>query len=598
MAAPGEILLDDLKDSHSRIMRNYHDMDAQEISEREDAAAAYAGENEKHFVDYLNDCVTASADAYRDIRKIQWDCWKTYKEKEPASFQNKAEWQSRIVVPKPYAAVQFGASAVKKAFTPDFLTITDEKSKLSELFWRKVLLNQLSKKNANLPIKFTNACIMALAIGQSMEMIPTYQSGRGLRIDLIEPWKIQRDPDAPPGDSQGGMYWIHQEWLDYFILKQGEEKGKYFDVARAKDMENEQPDNSFMTKEAIAKRKEQTFNRSEYRTMILASEFWGVVLSPTGEMLLPSATFTVAGGRVIELPKASPYKRLRWPGVSFSPMPDLLVHGGRGLLEGIITIWEAMCNLMCLHEDALKWVVNPPTEINVDGLVDPLDIDDWPGKKFLTRTTPNGNQVVRTVDRRDTTNSILANMQYHDQNFQRGTFVTDAVQGLPGYRKDITAKEAAQNLEQSMGIFGLMGGNLEDGAIDVVSAAKDVIETFAQLTDFADVMDPEVAEVLAQINQFPEMTGAFSISGVQAMMKDVEIIKTITSTLIPLSESPRYAPYIKPYNILKAVERRANLEDEDVIATSEEAQQIDLMMQQAALAENSPPGDPREGGGP
>lgn len=104
-------------------------MDPKELAEREEAAQAYLGEDEKFFVDYLADCIKTSTDAMKDIREIQDHCYRVYKENEPAVYNRKADWQSRIVIPKPFGTVQYGASAVKKAFTPKFLTVTNTKDK-------------------------------------------------------------------------------------------------------------------------------------------------------------------------------------------------------------------------------------------------------------------------------------------------------------------------------------------------------------------------------------------------------------------------------------------------------------------------------------
>jgi len=593
---PGGIKLMEELFARKQAVERRVSMDPKEAVDRETAANRYALENEKHYVDYVQDALDQSVTATREIREMQAACYNMFKEKAPAGYNQKAPWQSRVVVPKPFSTVMYGASAVKKAFTPDFLTIKDERHPEAETFWKTVLLNQTNRDHANLPQKFTDATIMALAVGKGMEIIPTYTKGAGLRYSLVDPWKVFRDPDAPSRDPQGGLFWIHQEWLDFHVLKEMEKRGQYENVDRArvvhKGGSTGNTADPFMTEEAIKRRQGQIYKQSRFRTKILTSDFRGTVLSPTGELLLPDARFTIAGGRLIEKIKQSPYQRLRWPGISWSPMPDLLNDGGRGLLEGIQTIWEAMCNMLCLHEDALKWIVNPPSEINVDGLVDPLDVDDWPGKKYLVRSQPNGNQVVRPVDRKDNTTSILANMQYHDQNFQRGSMVNDAVQGLPGYRKDITASEAAQNLEQSMGVFGLMGSNLEDGCIQLLHATQDVIETYAEVGDFNDLLPPDIQQwLLASGGEFPQLTGSYSVSGVQSLMKDQEILKTVLTVLAPLAESPIYGPYFKPYNLLRVIETRANLRDEDVIVSTDEATAIDQakkeMARQAEQAEQA-----------
>lgn len=581
-------------EQQSRAMDDGVVFDAQETREREEAAQAYAGENEQHFASYLQDCIKQSVTANEAIRETQAHCWRVYLENEPVNYARKDAWQSRIIVPKPYGTVQYGASAIKRAFTPKFLSVSNAKNKPAGDFWQKVIERQLNEQHAKFVIRFTDATTMGLAVGISMEMIPQWIPGKGLSFSLVEPWKIHRDPDASPRDPQSGLYWIHQEWLDWHVLQAAEQAGKYKNVNRVRDS-SEQPEanNPWLTPEAIAARKGMVWQRSQFRPMILTSEFWGTVLSPKGEMLLPNARFTTAAGRVIEMPSAVPYRTLRWPGIAFSPMPDLLKFNGRGLLEGILTVWESMCNLMCLHNDNLQWIVNPMTEINVDALVDPTDTETWPGKEFLVRDSANGQQSVRTVQRRSNTNDVLANMQYHDQNYQRGSFVTDAVQGLPGYRKDMTFRESAQNLDQAMGVYSLMGENIETGAIYAIQAAAEFIQQYASYLDYAEIFPAEQLQEMGiqptrdpaipnGVIGVPGVDGSFHVSGIQALMKDNEALVNIEKFIIPLSTNPRFAPYIKPYPTLRAIEIRTNLADEKIIATEEEAKQIVAQAEQAA----------------
>ncbi|MEN6421313.1 MAG: hypothetical protein ABFD76_05140 [Smithella sp.] len=562
-------------------------MDEQELREREGAAQAYAGENEQHFSSYLYDCINQSVKANEDIRETQAHCYSVYLENEPVNYKSKESWQSRIIVPKPFGTVQYGASAIKRAFTPKFLSVNNFKNEKAGKFWQKVLDFYLNEQHGKFVIRFTDATTMGLAVGQSMEMIPQWIPGSGLTFSLIEPWKIHRDPDALSRDSQSGLYWIHQEWLDWHVLKDGEKNKKYFDVDRVRQNETAQPDNPWMSQEAIARRKGMIWQRSQFRPMIQTSEFWGTVLDPKGNMLLPQARYTCAAGRVIELPKAAPYKLMRWPGISFSPLPDLLRFGGRGLLEGILSLWESMCNIMCLHQDNLQWIINPMTEINVDALVDPKDTESWPGKEYLVHESINGQQVVRDVRRRSNTNDVLANMQYHDQNYQRGSFVTDAVQGLPGYRKDMTYREASMNLDQALGVYSLMGENVESGAIDAVTAAAEFANRYMTYHDLLGIFTPEELQEygieldndpnsINKVKGLPILDGTFHISGIQALMKENEALTNIKTVYIPLckQDSP-FAKYLKPYKILKAIETRTNTTDEGIVVPEKEAQLIE-----------------------
>ncbi|MDO9566670.1 MAG: hypothetical protein Q7J15_08020 [Candidatus Desulfaltia sp.] len=553
---------------------NQATMDEQELSQREEAAGRYAGENESHFVDYCEDCRRTSVSAMINIRKIQKECWDVYNEEPPPNYANKENWQSKVIVPKPFGAVQFAMGVVRKAFAAEFLSIENERNQDVADFWEKLIKHQLNKQHGNFPIQFTDASGMAFAVGQSLEMIPVWRPGLGLRFVLVEPWKIHRDPDTSSRQAQSGMYWIHQEYLDFHVLKEAEKTGRYINVDMVKDFVSSKDSN--LTKEEIARKKNMIWQRSQFRTSVLTSEFWGMILDSKGELLLPSATYTVAGNHVISLPKKSPYRTLRWPGISFSPLPQFLRFEGRGLLQGIRSIWYWMCSLMSLHSDSLNWVVNPPKEINISALVDQDDIDDYPGKTYLVRDTISGQQVVRTVDRKNITNEVLANLNYGDQHFQEGSFVTALVQGLPGWRAEVTAREQAQNLEQAMNVFGLMGQNLEDGAIQVVNAAAETIEINAGSDALLEVFPENIVEALINPEsltgiEMPKLSGSFHISGVSAIMKDAEILKAITEMILPLMGSPSFVPYLNPYNIIKSIERRTNLQDEGIVVKEEEA---------------------------
>ncbi|MEW6385918.1 MAG: hypothetical protein AB1491_00155 [Thermodesulfobacteriota bacterium] len=599
-------------------------MDEKELAEREEAAQAYATGNEQHFVDYCQDCIDTSVQAMTKIRQEQQECWNVYNEEPPPNYAQKEPWQSQVIIPKPYGAVQFAMSIVRKAFDVQFLSIDNEQNREAAEFWEKLMGLLLSRNYADFPIQFTDACGMGFAVGQSMEMIPVWRTGKGLRYILVEPWKIHRDPDAISRQPQSGMYWVHQEWLDYWLLRKFQKDGRYRNVSEiAPGTPGSAPKSDpHMTKEAVQLRKDQAFHRSKYRTMILTSEFWGTVLDSKGELLLPNATYTVANGKVISLPKKSPYPTLRWPGMGFSPLPHLLRFDGRGLLQGIKSLWYFMCSLLCLHNDNLNWVVNPPTEIDVSALVDQEDVDDYPGKKYLTRGTVSGQQAVRTVERKSVTNEVLANENFAQQRFEEGTFITNLVRGLPGYRAEVTARESAQSLEQALTVFSLIGKNLEQGALNAIVAGAETVALNLTYDELVQLMGQDWAQKYADPSsptglRLPQLTtGAFHVSGISALMRDWEIIRNIRDIFLPCFENQIFIPYLKPYRLLRALEVRLNLKDEGIVVDEGKAAVIDAAQQGQqeqsialqALAEQAatqqavnealavPPATPAEGG--
>jgi hypothetical protein len=577
-------------------------LDPQEEAERLEAARAYFGEDESHFVRFLDDCVKMSVDAMLEIRQQQSECWDIYNEKEPPAYAFKENWQTRVVVPKPFSSVQFFLAIVRKAFDPQFLSIENEQDQEVAEFWQKLMTLQLSRSFSNFPINFTDATGMAAAVGQSMEMIPIWRPGHGIEWVLIEPWKIHRDPDSLSRRPQSGMYWIHQEWLDYYDLAAKQDRGIYRNVPEmgpGGQWGNPKGDVN-LTKEELQRRRDMLWQRSGFRTMCLVSEYWGTVLDKGGRMLLPKGTFTVAADRVIKGPTVPRHPTLRWPGTGFSPLPHLLRFDGRSLIQGIKSLWYFMCNLWALHADYLNWIVNPPTEIDITALVDQDDLDDYPGKQYLTRGSVSGQQVVRTVDRRSNTGDVLAEMNFADQRFQEGVMINYAAQGLPGYRQQVTARESAQNLEQSLTIVGLMGENLEDGALNAIVAAAEVLAMNITYPELAMMMGEEVARKYRTrvtprtptgVRLPPLTTGAFKVSGVSTLMRNQEIIDAIANLILPLFDGERgkvFPAYMKPFQLLRSIERRLNLKDEGILVDAQKAKEIDdaqQAQQDAAIQE-------------
>ena len=569
-------------------------MDLKEKDEREEATKAYMGEDERHFVDFMRECVKTSVSSMLDIRTMQAECWRVFNEEEPYNFALKEDWQSRVTYPKPYKLVQAGSAAIRKIFEMEFLSAENKLDPDGAIFWKELLMNQLGRNYANFPICFADATGMALAIGTSMEMIPYWIPGKGLRYSLIEPGKIHRDPNALSRHPQSGEYWIHQEHMGYHQLKAMEKTGQYVNVPDAGPggTYNADPDPN-VTQEEIARRKNMLYVRDKYHHDILTQEFWGTVLSRKGEILMPTGRYTVAADKVIGLPETSPYPTLRWPGTGFSALPHLLRFDGRGLIQGIRSLWYLMCNLMSLHADHLNWAVNPMMEMDINSLVDQSNTDIFPGKVYQTHGTTQGQQVVRAVDIRSQVSDILAYLNKLDMIHQDGGLVDYATMGSPGYRAEVTATETAQNLDQSMVLVGSMGKNVEDGALDAIMAAAETIAINMTYDELKAIMGPEAADRyrVGVSDEFPTGldlpklgSGTFHVSGISGVMKDQEVLKKIETLILPLFNSQQYGntflPYLHPYETVQAIINRATLRDEGILVTKEQAQAIDAAQQQ------------------
>lgn len=566
------------------------EMDSKELAEREAAVKAYVQEDEQHYCRFLDDCVKTSVDSMREIRKQQEECWRVYNEEEPRNYSFKELWQSKITYPKPFKLVQFGMSIVRKAFDVDFLSIENEIDEEAAKFWEELMTVMLSRNYANFPIQFVDAVGMSLAVGQSMEMIPVWHNGKGLRYILVEPWKVHRDPDAVSRQPQSGMYWIHSEYMPYHVLKDWEKDGRFKNIINIGPQGNYLDPN--LQPEELARRKGMVYSKSAYQKSLQVFEFWGTVLSPEGETLLPNATFTGAGGRIIGEPKASPYPTLRWPGIGFSALPHMLRFDGRGLIHGIRSLWYLMCNMMSLHADHLNWAVNPMLEVDISSLVDQSDTDVYPGKTFPTYGSQQGQQVVRAVDLKSQVSEMIAMLNFYDMRHQDGGLMDYSAMGAPGYRAEVTAREAAQNLDQSMTVVGSMGKNLEDGALNAIMAGAETVAINITYEELAILMGREVADQyrVGVSDEFPTgldlpklTTGRFHVAGITALMKEQEKLSIMEKLIMPLFDpnglGQIFSPYLKPGGYLNELVRLARLTDSKFSVAPEKAVEIDQMQQ-------------------
>lgn len=535
--------------------------DAKEKTERKEATNAYMGETPQHFVDYALSCVRTSIDSMREIRDLQDECWRVYQEEDPYNFAWKEDWQSKVTYPKPYKTIQGASAIIRKIFEMDFLTITKKGEQESANFWKDLLLILLDRNYANFPVRFADATTNALAIGQSLEMIPYWIPNDGLRFSLIEPNKVHRDPDALSRQPHSGDYWIHQENMGRHRLKALEKAGKYIKGsidqikssggggmgARAISPET--------TPEEVARRKQMLYNRNRYIDPILVYDFWGDIVSDKGEMLMEDGHYALAESIIIEEPSFSPYPTLRWPGVGFSALPHMLRWDGRGLIQGIRSLWYLMCNLMSLHSDHLNWTVNPMIELDVNMLIDQDDTDIFPGKIYYTHTTQHGQKVVRPVDFRSEVGDIMAILNFFDQRAQDGGMIDYHTLGLPGWRAAVTKGEAAQNLEQSMILVGAMAKNVEDGALDAIMAAAETVMISMSYDELVELMGEEVArKYQVEVTEEnptglvlpPLSRGAFHVTGISGSMKSQEALKNIETLILPMLNQQQYGNMFAP----------------------------------------------------
>lgn len=532
------------------------DIPLDELAERLEATQAYAGEDPDHFIEYCHACVEESTKASEDIR-LQWEeLWEAYQLN--VDYSDKEDWQAKTITPDPFMAVQQAKALVRKAFrNPEYYTVNGVEwgDEIIAKVVKTGLDYWLNYQHARFPVNFCDATEMSFAIGLSHEMIPRWDNERGLVIDLVEPWKIYRDPDARARDPWSGMYCIHEEWQDLWQLKEGEAAGIYQNVENL----SEETGKAAYDKEKMERRKGQYWSRSRYRKGVLTREFRGAVLGKDNNLLLPNAVFTVAGDEIIRPPVVSPYVKIKWPGSSFSPYAHLLRYEGRGLIENVISLWWVMNNVFNLQLDGLNWYINKLREYDPSLWADGTDMEIYPGASKALKPGSMGPSI-RAIEEKSTVPDTMAVVQAIQQKWDNGSGVNQFVAGLPGTRSNITLGETQIKTQQSLGLFDSIGEDVEYGALNLIYACYETI-----MLNWTGTSIPSPSRVLGETDQQAAMMferipieerkawlkeGAdITVSGIAAQMRQQENAEMF-QTFMKLASAQPFAPFIKPYELL------------------------------------------------
>lgn len=548
-------------------------MDEQELEERTEAVDALAGEDERHFVDYCYSCAEESRRARKEVLDAMSLLWDAYQ--NIMDFGDKEDWQSQVITNKPFTAVERAIAIIRKAFkNPNYISAEgvwlDDKD-MSE-YVKKAMQFWANHRNVEFPRVFCNSSRMAMSVGLSLEMIPRWENG--MVLDWTEPWKILRDPDALPGKPWSGNYWIHEEWMDIWKLK--EAAGYYINLDRVKAGGKES--GTEISKEELERRKKQYWERSRYRQATLVREFNGVVLDRHGEMLLPSAKYTTAGDVLIRRPVATPFVNMRWPGTSFAPIPHILRYDGRGLIEGVYEIWKMLNKMLSLSMDDFSWVVNRMREVFPEVLLDPTDLDFYPGKDVFRSTDMSDVPAVRDLLAKSNMADLLSFAQFTGTMIDNGDFVTEFVQGLPGTRSQITKGEVEMKTEQNMGMFDSVGTEVEYGAVSVSYSMYETMvlnwgadsspspSRVLGMNPFTDFLERASLDIK---KQFLKQDCDIRVVGISAELEKAEQVKLLMA-LKQYAESPLFTQFFKPKELLDETVGALGMYKAPFIKTEEE----------------------------
>ena len=557
-------------------------LDEKEKKERQHRLDALAKENPTHFTDLVTECRRESEDQNQAVREVWDDTMSAYLNSK--STNEKEDWQCDVSLNSPFTIIQQAIAIIRKALdSPDRfynLIPTKKESNLKALLVdpaNAVIDAFQGSRGAKFDEIILDALKTGLITGQTKELIPRWVNNQ-LVWELAEPWNIFRDPNAKPHDPWSGNYWIHEEFVDWWVLKQLDKKGiiKHIDDIKINSTDSQR------YKEAA--RKKQIYTQNSFFNAYSIREYWGVIPDTDGSMIVPDGKFVSSGSTLLTNPSISPYPNLRWPGCGFSPIPHALKFEGHGLLEGVIQLWELLNNLINLHVDNLNWTVNPIRELDLDVVEDDTDDELYPGKILNKRAGGSAARALQLSDAGGNSAEVLANFQLISRLIQNGSFVTEFLEGLPGSRTTITKGEVELKTQQGLGAFNSIAKDIEYGMKKALWASYDVITHHLLPNNEIYNIALSAYPTPIKINFWRERKNLFKytdiqVSGLSNMLKRMDMIKRIEAAMLKF-ESPAFNRYIKGYNLLKAYIDILGLDDRyDVLIKPEEANNVDETQQ-------------------
>lgn len=551
-----------------------------------------------HLVEYAEECVRHSEAVEKDRMKLDEQLWDAH-ENKMRELQLKDDWQAKITTNEPFQTVIQAKMLVRKAIVDrqDWINATtelkdDPAASAKADFWQDSL--RWWAKRVKLTHIVPDMTEMAFALGISMatKFVWTVNEDgtEGLKVVKIEPWKIRRDVDAMSREPQSGLYCIHQDWVDYHTLIDGENKGYYQNVRNCLHDKGE----------------EGTFNRAKerrqrglvdhsnrFRPQIFVREFWGGVLDHNGEMVYPKVRFTVANRTVIARPKPVKFPRIKWPIHQFSALPHVRNFHGYSLIEGMLKIWKFRNNLLSMTADKLSFVLNGAFEVDESKLINPADKELYPGCTKAVKLGAKGaySKIPTDTDFLPVVEQLWA---LTGNTFQNGVFVTELLKGETGERSDITKGEVEIKTQQAMGVFEGIGRDVEYGVEQQVEMVQDLLTTYwdpwdnpgyiqvlgrkhEQLLGFISTMSPD--DRIEAIKQDTDI----EVRGISILFQKSELVDRLIN-MVKITDSPRFAPYSKDDVIIRKL---ADAMESSEAIRSEEEMQLQQQQQQAQMMLNS-----------
>src|SRR5574341_273865 len=436
---------------------------------------------------------------YAIHRKWQ-DCYAAYRNQE--NFDDKAPWQSKLAFTKGYSAVkQFVANIFKLLLSSEqWVTVEpgepNPMQKVTAPMVEGVVLKLADNDSIRVELRdalefgaiigvvalrveweYSNRSELGSDFPRDGSTIPSNigsQQGLAVRqrkeghlnVTSVDPFHLWWGPRTR---GRRDIDWIIEESFgDLASLKAA---GGFKNLDK---ISSDTPDPVTITQSYEQQRKDRRMAPETIRKQIHLIEFWGDLVDPkTNETIFPNRHVIIANKTTVIKDEPNPYWDGKPPYILASP---LIVAGrwpGQGVLEMSLSLLKEVNEVARKMSDHLSYSVVPMLEIEAQALENPegdAQTGIQPGKVWYRRSGA-GMQAVMGVQMPQLSNASFNFELALDKEVQRGTFITEAVQGLIDAKGETTATEVQATIQQATSLIADIATSLDDAMLTPLAEA-------------------------------------------------------------------------------------------------------------------------------
>lgn len=520
----------------------------------------------------------------RKDKQLLWDeCWRMYRGQE--DWSDKDDWQSKLFIPKSWAAVEQASSTIKRllqgspkpwqieSINPDDLVMVsraDQMTDLTRVFMEKARYTEafVEALKVSFIIGFgvikcwwdqvPRQKIMKSQGGEGLERI-TYPEGQ-LIIRSVDPYNFWWLPGSTFEELNGTIEEIE---VPKWKLLQLSRIGK-FDEEQIRGLSNMKiTDEQKRNFARFGDRSSSLDGPSQTASMVKLTEYYGPIIiddevvEEYGHVVIANDTEVLQYSRMTNWDNKPPY-------VAFSPITFPLRPDGTGLVEMVRAINQGINKIANLSIDTLVFRLLPVYEVMPDVYENKEDFDTglFPGKIFRRNDMYKDTPGIRPIPFEDVSGGAVQVAAQLDRAHQEGSLVSEIQQALPRYRGVQTATEIEAKQANQESFFGAMAADIEARAIKpLVEKALDLLMQF-----IATSSDPRIPSILGvgaqqlaamsrdQIFELIQGDYDVKVGGITEQLDKANTLQNLVQFMNIVGQNPQaWMPYINQDQLLRRI---------------------------------------------